>query len=117
MELTPKQIEDLVKEKVLKFNKEEIKIITIQPTPLNGSQGFLDYFKNKTIKINNSLAIPSTLLGKSISSRCIDDGADAVAMILNLQRKRESGKIKIESIKERTPKISFMILDDPLKES
>lgn len=66
MELTPKQIEDLVKEKVLKFNKEEIKIITIQPTPLNGSQGFLDYFKNKTIKINNSLAIPSTLFYKVV---------------------------------------------------
>ena len=31
--------------------------------------------------------------------------------------KRENGKISVECIKERPPKISFMILDDPMNEN
>lgn len=67
--------------------------------------------------MNSSLAIHESLLGKGKSSRCKYDGMDTFSMNLHLQRKREDGKINIECIKERTPKISFMILDDPIKES
>lgn len=96
---TLEYIEDLVKENLLKFNKEEIKIIPIQPTPLNGSQGFLDYFKNIKIEVNNSLAIPMSLLGKATSSKCLDDKIDSINMMLNLERKSETKKIKLNVLK------------------
>uniref|UniRef100_UPI004047D3EF hypothetical protein n=1 Tax=Aliarcobacter sp. TaxID=2321116 RepID=UPI004047D3EF len=76
-----------------------------------------DWLDDKRKEINNSLAINETFLGKEKSSRCFDDGIYKADMILHLRKTRENGKISIECIKERTPKISSMILDDPIKES
>lgn len=115
------QLENIsIEEFAKRFNlgtKEKPKFISITSTPLNGSQGYLDYFKNKTIEINNAFAIPQHLLDKSISSQCIDDGIDTVDMILNLSKiKTESGEVKIlKYITKRKSGISFTIIDDPIK--
>jgi len=72
---------------------------------------------NNRIEINNSLAINENLLGKEKSSRCFNNGIYTADMIFHLRKTRENGKISVECIKERPPKISFMILDDSMSEN
>ena len=90
-------------------------IIPIPNTPYHHK--LLNWLDNNRIEINNSLAINENLLGKEKSSRCFNDGIYTADIIFHLHKIRENGKISVKCIKERPPKISFMILDDPIKES
>ena len=90
-------------------------IIPIPNTPYHHK--LLNWLANNKIEINNSLAINENLLGKEKSSRCFNDGIYTADIIFHLRKTRENGKISVECIKERPPKISFMILDDPMNEN